>query len=141
MDERAAPDGTDLARAEHAGHGHVELLGGHARVVIRQAEHAAATPVAGEQRAAHDPAGDGAQLGPKRLAQVAVSAVGVAHVEAHGLADSRRVADHQGARARVGAHHASDQVVVAAVVGPVLVDDEPCHDPALREELFLRAES
>ena len=98
---------------------------------VRGAEQVRPAAVAGEQQRS------GGRLAVRRQmgAQVGVGGVGVAHLQAHRLADLDPVADHETTRGRVDAEDGAHQEVV--VLG-ILVDRDPEREPGGGERLLVR---
>ena len=95
-------------------------------------EEARAAAVAGEEQAAAHPPGQWRAVLERRT-EPGVGGRRVAHVEPERLPHPRHVADRDRARLGVAAQDAADEVVVGAVVDPVLVDDQPREDAPLRQ--------
>ena len=66
-------------------------------------------------------------------AEIGVRRGCVADEEAQGLADPHHLAEHECSRGLVGAEEAAHEEVAGLVLGPVLVDHEPDHEPARGE--------
>ena len=129
-----AGDGPELALPEEAAGGDTEHLAQRGRVVVGDAEHLAAASRAREEQRARRPARQLAQPEVGERAQLDAGVDGVGHVKAERLADARGAADDERAGRAVAAGDAAHEVVADAVLGPVLVDHEPAHQPARREQ-------
>src|SRR4051794_39399144 len=110
-------------------------------VVMGDAEHPAAAPVAREhERAGRRGAAQGVAPQLERLAEVAVGRHGVARVEPHDHPGSNRGADADRARPLVHVDDPAHEEVALPVLGPVRLEHEPEQQPAAEQPALALAE-